>query len=47
MENVKEKFLYWPIGSFPIVSSSHQIAKVLELQLQHQSFRLDLANVNY
>ena len=40
MENVKQKF-------FAIVSSSHQVAKVLELQLQHQSLRLDLANVNY
>ena len=27
------------LGSFPIVSSSHQVAKVLELQLQHQSFQ--------
>ena len=26
-------------GSFPIVSSSHQAAKVLELQLQNQSFQ--------
>ena len=26
-------------GSFPGVSSSHQVAKVLKLQLQHQSFR--------
>ena len=26
-------------GSFPIVSSSHQVAKVLEFQLQHQSFQ--------
>ena len=26
-------------GSFPMVSSSHQMAKVLELQLQHQSFQ--------
>ena len=26
-------------GSFPSVSSSHQVAKVLELQLQHQSFQ--------
>ena len=26
-------------GSFPRVSSSHQVAKVLELQLQHQSFQ--------
>ena len=26
-------------GSFPIVSSTHQVAKVLELQLQHQSFQ--------
>ena len=26
-------------GSFPRVSSSHQVAKVLELQLHHQSFQ--------
>ena len=26
-------------GSFPIVSSSHQVSKVLEFQLQHQSFQ--------
>ena len=26
-------------GSFPWVSSSHQVAKVLEFQLQHQSFQ--------
>ena len=26
-------------GSFPWVRSSHQVAKVLELQLQHQSFQ--------
>ena len=26
-------------GSFPRVSSSHQVAKVLEFQLQHQSFQ--------
>ena len=26
-------------GSFPRISSSHQVAKVLELQLQHQSFQ--------
>ena len=26
-------------GSLPIVSCSHQVAKVLELQLQHQSFQ--------
>ena len=26
-------------GSFPMVSSSHQVAKVLEFQLQHQSFQ--------
>ena len=26
-------------GLFPWVSSSHQVAKVLELQLQHQSFQ--------
>ena len=47
MEIVKQNFLHWPIGSFPIVGYSHQVTKVLELQLQHQSFRLDLANVNY
>ena len=28
-----------PSGSFPWVSSSHQVAKVLEFQLQHQSFQ--------
>ena len=28
-------------GLFKWVSSSHQVAKVLELQLQHQSFRMD------
>ena len=27
------------LGSFPRVSSSHQVVKVLELQLQHQSFQ--------
>ena len=26
-------------GLFQLVSSSHQVAKVLELQLQHQSFQ--------
>ena len=26
-------------GSFPNVGSSHQVAKVLEIQLQHQSFQ--------
>ena len=26
-------------GSFPVVSSSHQVAKVLEFQLQHLSFQ--------
>ena len=26
-------------ASFPMISSSHQVAKVLELQLQHQSFQ--------
>ena len=26
-------------GSFPWVSSSHQVAKVLEFQIQHQSFQ--------
>ena len=26
-------------GSFPRVNSSHQVAKVLEIQLQHQSFQ--------
>ena len=26
-------------GLFKLVSSSHQVAKVLELQLQHQSFQ--------
>ena len=26
-------------GSFPMVNSSHQVAKVLEFQLQHQSFQ--------
>ena len=26
-------------GSFPVVSSSHQVAKVLEFELQHQSFQ--------
>ena len=28
------------LGLFKIVSSSHQVAKVLELQLQHQSFEV-------
>ena len=27
------------LGSFPGVNSSHQVAKVLEFQLQHQSFQ--------
>ena len=26
-------------GLFPVISSSHHVAKVLELQLQHQSFQ--------
>ena len=26
-------------GSFPVICSSHQVAKVLEFQLQHQSFK--------
>ena len=26
-------------GSFPMIGSSHQVAKVLEFQLQHQSFQ--------
>ena len=29
-------------GLFPYVSSSHQVAQLLELQLQHQSFRCKL-----
>ena len=30
---------FLPSGAFPRVSSSHQVAKVLKLQLQHQSFQ--------
>ena len=30
---------FWASGSFQWVSSSHQVAKVLELQLQHQPFQ--------
>ena len=29
-------------GSFQMVSSSHQVAKVLEFQLQHQSFQMNI-----
>ena len=31
--------LSWHQGLFQWVSSSHQVAKVLEFQLQHQSFQ--------
>ena len=31
-------------GLFQWVSSSHQVAKVLELQFQHQSFQTDIQN---
>ena len=32
-------------GSFQMVSSSHQVAKALEFQLQHQSFQWTLRNI--
>ena len=32
-----QSFTAW--GSFPVSQSSHKLAKVLELQLQHQSFQ--------
>ena len=35
------------LGLFQWVSSSHQVAKVLELQLQHQSFQWYLALISF
>ena len=34
-------------GSFPVVSSSHQVAKVLEFQLQHQSFQWIFRTISF
>ena len=37
--------LYQYQGLFQFVSSSHQVSKVLELQLQHQSFQMNIQDL--